>query len=164
MEIASAVIRFDNFVVNAKSRVVSRNGETISLTPKVFDTLLALLSRPGQTMTKEELMTAVWGDSVVEESNLTQNVAVLRRALGDNGKKRRFILTVSGRGYRFVQDVERSDLSERVPPYKMATAGVATDLQPFRAWANADWIVRGLIAATAFGAAVLAYLLWVNWR
>ncbi len=108
------VFRFDDFVVNAKSGVLSRNGEPIPLTPKVFDTLLAFLHRPGETLSKEELMTTIWPDSFVEESNLIQNVAVLRKALGDDAKESRFIMTVHGRGYRFVPNVTRGQTVDEV--------------------------------------------------
>src|SRR5688572_20676763 len=101
----SAVFRFGEFVLNSKSRVLSRDGETIPLTPRVFDTLLAFLSRPGETITKDELMNAIWPDSFVEEANLTQNVAVLRKALGENSREHRYIVTVPGAGYRFVPEV-----------------------------------------------------------
>ena len=101
----SAVFRFEEFVVDPKSRVLSRDGEKIPLTPRVFDTLLALVHRPGETVTKDELMSAIWPDSFVEEANLAQNVAVLRKALGENSRQHRYIVTVPGKGYRFVPEV-----------------------------------------------------------
>src|SRR5688500_6578337 len=95
---SSTFFRFDNFVVDTNARVLSRDGEKISLTPRVFDTLLAFVARPGVTITKEELMNSIWADSFVEEANLTQNVAVLRKALGENGQRDRYIVTVPGKG------------------------------------------------------------------
>ena len=101
----TSVYRFDDFVVDAKSRALSRDGQTVPLTPRVFDTLLAFVTRPGETITKEELMNSIWSDSFVEESNLTQNVAVLRKALGEDSKHPKYIVTIPGKGYRFVPDV-----------------------------------------------------------
>src|SRR5688572_19004790 len=98
----SGPFAFDDFVVDANSRVLARKGESIQLTPRVFDTLLAFVRRPGETISKDELMSAIWADSFVEESNLTQNVAVLRKALGDTSRQHRYIVTVPGTGYRFV--------------------------------------------------------------
>ena len=101
----SAVFRFEEFVVDPMARILSRNGETIPLTPRVFDTLMAFVARPGETISKDDLMTTIWEDSFVEESNLTQNVAVLRKALGENPRQHKYIVTVPGKGYRFVPDV-----------------------------------------------------------
>ena len=109
----SAIYRFDTFVANTNSFVLSRNGEPVPLTPKVFETLLAFLERPGEMITKEELLNTVWKDSFVDESNLIQNIAVLRKALGDNDRTRRFIATVPGRGYLFLPTVQRGDTPDQ---------------------------------------------------
>lgn len=101
----SVIFRFGEFVLDAHKRVLSRDGETIPLTPRVFDTLMAFVVRPGETISKDALMNAIWEDSFVEEANLTQNVAVLRKALGENSKEHRYIVTVPGKGYRFVPEV-----------------------------------------------------------
>ncbi len=82
-------------------RVLVREDQPIPLTPKVFETLLLLVQRNREVVSKEELLNAIWPDSFVEESNLTQNIFVLRKALGDTQDDRRYILTVPGRGYRF---------------------------------------------------------------
>jgi TolB-like protein/Tfp pilus assembly protein PilF len=83
-----------------------RNGDTVALTPKVFDTLLHLVQRGGETVDKDALMRAVWPDTVVEENNLNQNISTLRRVMEERPGKSRFILTVPGKGYRFVASVE----------------------------------------------------------
>ena len=86
-------------------RLLLREGEPVALAPKAFDTLVALVRRAGRLSDKEELLKEVWPDAFVEESNLTQNVFALRRALGpaDNGKP--YIETVPKRGYRFLAAV-----------------------------------------------------------
>ena len=86
-----------------------RGDEPVPLTPKVFEMLTAFLERPGELLPKEELMERLWPDTFVEEANLAQNVAVLRKALGDNPKTPRYIATVAGRGYRFVADVRHAE-------------------------------------------------------
>src|SRR5688572_825639 len=81
------------------------DGDAIPLTPKVFDLLLFLVQHPAQMLTKDRIMSAVWPDTIVEESNLTQNISILRRALGDIRGDNAFIVTIPGQGYRFVAEV-----------------------------------------------------------
>jgi predicted ATPase/DNA-binding winged helix-turn-helix (wHTH) protein len=84
-------------------------GETrVRLGGRALDILAALLERPGELVTKRELMTRAWPDVVVEEGNLKVHVAALRRALGEGQPGARYVATVSGRGYRFVAPVEPS--------------------------------------------------------
>ena len=99
---------FENFRVDTERRLLWRDGEQIPLTPKVFDTLLVFLEHRGELLEKDRLMELLWSDSFVEESNLAQNVAVLRRALGEKSREHRFIITIPGHGYRFVADVRES--------------------------------------------------------
>lgn len=86
-------------------RVLTRDGETISLTPKATEILVRLVVNAGQLMEKDDLLKEVWPDTFVEEANLTQNIFTLRRALGDERAGPKYIETVSRRGYRFVADV-----------------------------------------------------------
>jgi DNA-binding winged helix-turn-helix (wHTH) protein/TolB-like protein/Flp pilus assembly protein TadD len=97
---------FDHFRIDAKHRFLMRDGEVLQLKPKVFDTLMVLVESAGRIVTKDELMQAVWGDTIVEENNLTHNISVLRKVLGENRGDHRYILTIPGRGYRFVADVK----------------------------------------------------------
>jgi DNA-binding winged helix-turn-helix (wHTH) protein/TolB-like protein len=99
------IYEFDEFSVDAERRLLFCKGEPISLTPKVFDTLLVFLENRSEVLDKELLMRELWSDSFVEEANIAQNVAVLRRALGEKPKDNKFIVTVPGRGYRFVAAV-----------------------------------------------------------
>jgi len=82
-----------------------RVGETISLAPKAIEILILLVVRAGELVEKDELLRAVWPDTFVEESNLTQNIFTLRRALGDERVSARYIETVARRGYRFIARV-----------------------------------------------------------
>lgn len=99
------VYEFEGFRLDPAKRILSRNGATIPLTPRVFETLLFLVQHRGTVLDKERLMEAVWPDSIVEENNLTQNISTLRRVFGETPGSHRFIVTVPGRGYRFVAEV-----------------------------------------------------------
>ena len=98
---------FGTFRLDAGERLLLRNGEIVSLTPKVFDLLLALVEHQGHLLGKEELLKFVWPDTFVEEANISWNVSYLRKALDDNGDGQRFIETVPKRGYRFIGQIER---------------------------------------------------------
>jgi Tol biopolymer transport system component/DNA-binding winged helix-turn-helix (wHTH) protein len=100
---------FDDFVVDSANRILLRGGVEVPLTARVFDVLLTFLQDPGRLLTKEELIESVWGSEFVEEGNLARNVSTLRKALGDSGKDHRYIVTVQGRGYRFIADVTEAD-------------------------------------------------------
>ena len=96
---------FGPFRVDPDKQVLLRDGKPVPVTPKAFDTLLILIRNSREVVSKDELMKAVWPDAFVEESNLAQNVFVLRKALGDTPDDRRYIVTLPGRGYRFATEV-----------------------------------------------------------
>jgi pimeloyl-ACP methyl ester carboxylesterase/DNA-binding winged helix-turn-helix (wHTH) protein len=96
---------FGVFRIDATERVLYGDKGVVSLTPKVFDTLLILVENSGHVLSKDELMEKVWPDSFVEENNLAQNISALRKALGEEGGRQKYIETVPKRGYRFIADV-----------------------------------------------------------
>ncbi len=101
------IYEFGDFRVDVVKRLLlRRDGQTLPLTPKAFDTLLYLVQHSGVLLDKDDLMRAIWPDTVVEENNLTQNVSALRRVLGERRDEHRYIVTVPGTGYRFVADVK----------------------------------------------------------
>src|SRR6266478_5822811 len=102
------VYEFGAFRVDASKRLLARDGTPVPLTPKVFDTLLHLVQHSGTPLGKDELMRAIWPDTIVEENNLNQNISILRRVLGDCRSEHRYIATVPGYGYRFVAEVRLS--------------------------------------------------------
>ncbi len=116
--LANNLYRFGEFSLDAQGRVLKRGAEAVPLTRKAFDALFLLIQNAGRTVTKDELMGAVWPGSFVEESNLTQTIFMVRKAL-DETAERRYILTVQGEGYRFLLPVaeghcrSRSDRSSR---------------------------------------------------
>jgi len=99
---------FGRFRLNVAERVLLRDGEHVPLTPKVFDILVALVEHGGQVVSKDDLMKRVWPNIFVEEGNLTQNISLLRKALGETPGGAQFIETVPRRGYRFVAETHSS--------------------------------------------------------
>ena len=99
---------FGRFRIRTGDRVLLRDQEIVPLTPKVFDILLALVESSGQVISKDGLMKRVWPDSFVEEGNLTQNISLLRKALGEGQNGHQYIETVARRGYRFVAPVRET--------------------------------------------------------
>jgi len=120
-QIENVVYEFNGFRVDAVRRQLLHDGVTVALTSKSFDTLLFLIRHSGSTVTKSELMNAVWHDSAVEENNLTQQISALRRALGERPRDHRFIVTVPGRGYSFVAEIERRN-TENVIEFEEPTS------------------------------------------
>jgi DNA-binding winged helix-turn-helix (wHTH) protein/tetratricopeptide (TPR) repeat protein len=96
---------FGPFRVDPDKQVLLREDQPVAITPKAFETLLILVRHSREVVSKDELMKAVWPDAFVEEANLSQNIFVLRKALGDTPEDRRYIVTLPGRGYRFAAQV-----------------------------------------------------------
>lgn len=110
--LSSRVYEFGRFRLSHAERLLTRDGEPVSLTPKAFETLVVLVERSGHLVEKDELMRRLWANTHVEESNLTNNIWVLRKALGERQDGERFIETVPKRGYRFVGKVKELALEE----------------------------------------------------
>lgn len=98
-----APVTFGPFALDAQECRLTRDGQPISLSPRPFDLLVALVARAGRLVSREELLREVWKDTVVEQSSLNAAMSVLRQALGDEASK--LIETVPGRGYRFLAPV-----------------------------------------------------------
>ena len=99
---------FGRFRLKTAERILLREGELVPLTPKVFDILITLVENRGQVVAKDDLMKRVWPSTYVEEGNLTQNISLLRKALGESPGGIQFIETVPRRGYRFVADINEA--------------------------------------------------------
>jgi DNA-binding winged helix-turn-helix (wHTH) protein/Tol biopolymer transport system component len=99
------IYEFGPYRLDSAVGVLLRDGELVRLTPKVLDTLQVLVENAGKVVTKEELLRSVWPDTFVEESNLAQNISVLRKALGSAETNGLRIETIPKRGYRFVTAV-----------------------------------------------------------
>ena len=110
------VYEFGIFTVDAQKRLLTRGSTVVPLTPKTFDTLLLLLNNRGRVVPKKDLMEALWPDSFVEESNLSQNIFMLRKALGETAQDHQFVVTLPGSGYRFAADVTEIGPEDLVEP------------------------------------------------
>lgn len=137
--------RFGSFCLEPEERVLLRDSSPVPLTPKAFDLLLVLVEDHGHLVEKDQLMKRVWPDAFVEESNLTYNISILRRTLGEDGDGEGFIETVPKRGYRFVAPVREEQESP------------AALIEPGRRRRRL-WIPAGVSAV-----AVAGFALWLIW-
>ena len=170
----SNLYRFGQFVLDPGRRTLSREDSPVSLTPKAFDVLHFLAQNPNRLVTKEELLQAVWGDTFVEEGNLTQYISHLRKALGDNGTDTRLIVTIARKGYQFTPGVtvaEAADSANYPTLQAAATETSKTDARPVGFPTKATVTksppprlrLRKWIAAAAL-LAVIAATFWSYWR
>ena len=154
----SGILEFDAFRLDTGQRTLERieTGEAVRLTPRPLDALCLLVDRPGEIVSKQELMERLWPHVVVEESNLTQTIYMLRQALGEGTSRSRFIVTEPGRGYRFVCPVRW--LPPTPPPRPEATRALPSPGAGRRVFASRWWL-RWSVLAVILG--VLAgVLLW----
>jgi DNA-binding winged helix-turn-helix (wHTH) protein/Tol biopolymer transport system component len=94
--------RFDDFEIDGTKRILLKHGKPVALNPKTFDLLEILVKRRGEILSKDELLETIWEGQFVEESNLTVHVSTLRKTLGEVRGENRFILTIPGKGYKFI--------------------------------------------------------------
>jgi TolB-like protein/DNA-binding winged helix-turn-helix (wHTH) protein/Tfp pilus assembly protein PilF len=140
---------FGPFCLNPSKRLLWRDGVPVPVAPKVLDTLLVLIEHRDRTVTKEELLERVWSGTIVEEGGLTRNISILRKALGERPDEHQYVVTVPGRGYRFVADL-REPTGTSTRPKDLVLEGRGKRSVP-------RWVVLGGLAALAAG--VLLYFL-----
>lgn len=112
--LTAAKFRFGNFELDCARRSLTRDGEPVELNAKTFDLLQQLVENQGRLVTKDELLERVWPGQFVEENNLTVQISAIRKAFGERKGEHAFITTVSGRGYSFVEKVERVEVEKPV--------------------------------------------------
>lgn len=145
--------RFGSYCLDTQTRELrSEDGSGLPLTAKAFDTLCCLIDHHDRVVPKDELLATVWPGRVVEENNLTQAISALRRVLG---AEHRYIVTVPGRGYRFVADMIHDDAPSIQPAFQPALA-IANPSAP----ANAPQRAPRVIPAVVLVLALLAALAW----
>src|SRR5215471_3393516 len=98
--------QFGPFRLDPDKELLLRDDQTVPLAPKAFQTLLVLIRHSKEVVTKDDLMKTVWPDTFVEEANLSRNIFLLRKALGETPQDHQYIVTVPGRGYRFADQVQ----------------------------------------------------------
>lgn len=153
---------FGPFRLDARQRRLSKDGEPLQVAPKGLEILIFLAQHPGEVVTKDELIHNVWPDSFVEEANLSQNIFLLRKALGEKASENRYIATVSGRGYRFVCDLrnvaeERAKASEPGMPVQTTPLDLPSPASGGRLWGRRLlWAVGGAVVTVG----VLGFAPW----
>jgi Tol biopolymer transport system component/DNA-binding winged helix-turn-helix (wHTH) protein len=145
----ATVYEFEGYRLDPRARLLSLRDRPVALTPKSFDLLLLLVERRGQVLERDELIRALWPDTVVEEANLTFQVSTLRKALGEEGS--RCIETVPKHGYRFSAPVRE------VRPGVESSAEARPS--PAEAPARRAWPLLATVLAIAVALAAIA-----SWR
>ena len=96
---------FGPFLFTPRRQLLLKGGEAVRIGCRALDLLTAFVQRPNEVLTKSELIDEAWPDTTVVEGNLKVHIAALRRALDDDADQARYIATVSGRGYRFIEPI-----------------------------------------------------------
>src|SRR5689334_4341326 len=107
-------IGFGPFQFDAAAQQLTRDGKPVQLKGKACELLRVLVEHRGEVLSKDELMKVLWPDTVVEENNLTVHMTALRKALGDSPDKHHYIVTIPGRGYRFVAEVREPRIEPEI--------------------------------------------------
>jgi TolB-like protein len=102
---ADMPILFEDYVLDPNRRELLRGLEPVAVGPQVFDLLAYLVQNRDRVVSKDDLLSAVWGGRVVSESTVTSHINAVRKAVGDSGEEQRLIRTVARKGFRFVGDV-----------------------------------------------------------
>jgi DNA-binding winged helix-turn-helix (wHTH) protein len=154
----SRAVAFGQFTFDRASRLLSRDGVELPLPPRVLGVLTLLLERPGEIVTKQELIAAVWRDAFVTETSLAEAVSVLRQALRDDPQHPTYIQTLHRRGYRFIAELQDALPRSRNGDRAVASIAAAADLErPPRLSLLAPWLIA-LFAMLTAGVAVWRYV------
>ena len=160
------VYEFDEFRLDAAKRQLSREGEVVPLYSKAFDLLLLLVQSAGRDLGKDEILKTIWPGQILEESNLTVNMSAVRRALGEKASQPRYLVTIPGRGYRFVGSVRDGDAAaqglivesqtisqiivEEISEPEDSKKQIPATFRP-RTVASQRLLLAGIVAVTALG-------------
>jgi DNA-binding winged helix-turn-helix (wHTH) protein len=145
-ERTNVVYKFGPFRLEVGEHRLVREGRSVPLTGKAFETLRVLVERHGSVVSKRDLMNAVWPETTVEENNLDRNISALRKALGEKTTGRQYIETVPRVGYRFIaslSETPREDLAGsvlRAPDLSAIAVLPFADMSPSR---DQDYLCEG---------------------
>ena len=143
---------FENFRLDAAHLMLYQDGNAVGLKPKVVETLVALVERAGEVIGKDELMTRLWGDTFVEESNLTQNIYLLRKTLGKSADGKPYIENFSRRGYRFNGELKMPAETQLLVATQTRTQTIIDETYEFGTGrSRLSWIILVLGLAFFFG-------------
>ena len=144
---ARELYEFGPFRIDPDKETLLRGGEPVPLTPKTFQILLVLVRHRKELVTKDELMKMVWPDTFVEEANLSRNIFMLRKALGETAEDR-YIVTVPGRGYRLAENVHLVP-GEELTIVAASQSRVQIDVKETKPWRWAAMAAIVVLAAAA---------------
>ena len=155
LEKTGRLYEFGLFVLDIDKHVLLRDGKPVFLTPKTYDALVILVENSGRLLSKAELMEQLWSATNVDESNLTQQISMIRKALGENTGDTPYIVTVQGRGYRFAAPVTSYSVKPRDlivdrpaerEPASNASGGQSPRLPHVPRRKQMAWLALGMIA------------------
>lgn len=148
---------FADFLLDTNSRKLFHKNEVINISARAYEILLLLIKNQGEVVTKETLLQEIWADSYVEESNLAVHISALRRNLGEKRGERKFIETVSGRGYCFVKSVKivKKTSSKLIRSFELDSTNDSSELTlavlPFNFQNNEDEYLADGITESLIG-------------
>ncbi|MGH8274111.1 MAG: winged helix-turn-helix domain-containing protein [Gammaproteobacteria bacterium] len=154
---------FGPFRLNAIERRLTRDGKAVPLARKTFDLLLILIAAAGHLKTREELIEALWPDTIVEEQGLTTKMYALRKALGDDGEAPSYIETVRGVGYRFIAPTSPGTTRVAIPVSEAPAGGNDEPHSDAPTFGGRRLVIASAALALAVATSVLLWLL-VPWR
>jgi Tol biopolymer transport system component/DNA-binding winged helix-turn-helix (wHTH) protein len=162
----AGLYEFGPFRLEPAERRLSRNGDAVVLTPKAFDTLHLLVRNHGHLVEKEELLNNLWPDTFVEEGSLSNNVFLLRKALGDSTENPKYIETVPGRGYRFIAEIvaNGTDTASALTSVAMAPSLVVLSTSATNPAASTSRKLMAWLFATGIICVGLAAFAYAKWR
>jgi len=145
---------FGQFRLDIRERLFLKDGRPVPLTPKAFEILVVLVQRSGHLVEKEEILKEVWSESFVEESNLTRNIYLLRKALGKGENGHPHIETVPRKGYRLIANVRavpaQDDQSNLIDESSETAHNIKVDGRRRRALLGLIILLIGAAVALAF--------------
>jgi len=147
---------FGPFRVDPEKEILLHDGEAVPLAPKTFQILLVLMRHSQELVTKDDIMKTVWPDTFVEEANLTRNIFMLRKALGETPQDHQYVVTVPGRGYRFAEDVQL------VPERDLSIVAASHAKIEVQVSETRDWRWFALAAVLLVAASVAAFRMYFH--
>jgi DNA-binding winged helix-turn-helix (wHTH) protein len=139
---------FEGFRLDAGRRQLSSSGGVVvPLNSRAMEALVMLVTHAGELVTKKQLLEGVWPSAVVEDNNINQCILAIRKALGESAGSNRFVMTVPGRGYRFVAHVTRQDRVSPEPADEMPQQPSSPQARQVALFGLAAAIVLALLAS-----------------
>src|ERR1700744_4618597 len=145
---ADELYEFGPFRVDPARETLLKSGVAVPLTPKTFQILLVLVRHGKEVVTKDDLMKAVWPDTFVEEANLSRNIFMLRKALGETAQDHKYIVTVPGRGYRLTENVHLVQ-EQQINFVAASRSSMQVEIKETRPW---RWVAAVAVLVVAAGA------------